>query len=615
MSTNDFEKKLLLETHYPSERSAPEDGVFEIALVLAGAVSAGCYTAGVMDYLTEALDEWHRLKAEDDRLGRTGTAQQAVPHHKVLLKVIAGASAGGMNGAIAASAYGFLFPHVRGNGRAIGNADDRNNPFYRAWVKDIDFDSLLGMTDIVNDRVPKSILNCRRLKQISDNIVDFNSGVPATGAVRSWLADPFELRLTNTNLRGVPWAFELQVGASKHHGDPHQAFLMHSDQMAFSISRSDEGRRLHRPDCVRLDYRDARTTDAWASLGTAALATGAFPFALEARDISVDRTVYDWRFSFFDKLASGDNRYVFIEPNWPESESEPQFKYTAVDGGVLDNEPFKVAHSVIAGPRGRNDQNGQSANRAVIVIDPFVEDPSLGPLRHDTLDRVATGMLRAQVNQARFSAQDLIQIAREDVYSRFMIAPKRSEDGKTLAVGTQALASGTLGAFGGFIAEEFRHHDYLLGRRNAQWFLRSVFTLPRSNKLFTGRVPPNEQDFADENPPHGEPHLQIIPVCEQSKVEEKLPRWPGGDYSAHTDRIGDAIAVRGKAFADRAIEDIARRFGGKELDARRPFAKAAASTGLARVWLTVGWRASRGTVFSEIAKAFERAIHSIKSRR
>ena len=30
---------------------------------MAGAVSVGAYTAGVLDFLIEALDKWHRVRA------------------------------------------------------------------------------------------------------------------------------------------------------------------------------------------------------------------------------------------------------------------------------------------------------------------------------------------------------------------------------------------------------------------------------------------------------------------------------------------------------------------------------------------------------------------------
>src|SRR5262249_34270875 len=57
-------------------------GTFEIGLVLAGATSAGCYTAGVVDYLIEALEKFEHSKANPDG-----------PQHNVRIRVIAGASA------------------------------------------------------------------------------------------------------------------------------------------------------------------------------------------------------------------------------------------------------------------------------------------------------------------------------------------------------------------------------------------------------------------------------------------------------------------------------------------------------------------------------------------
>jgi hypothetical protein len=39
--------------------TAGRAGGFEIGLVMAGAVSAGAYTAGVVDFLIQALDQWH----------------------------------------------------------------------------------------------------------------------------------------------------------------------------------------------------------------------------------------------------------------------------------------------------------------------------------------------------------------------------------------------------------------------------------------------------------------------------------------------------------------------------------------------------------------------------
>jgi predicted acylesterase/phospholipase RssA len=62
---------------------------FELGLALAGAVSAGAYTAGVLDFLFQALNEWEKARTEP-----------ATPGHRVELQVVAGASAGAITGAL-----------------------------------------------------------------------------------------------------------------------------------------------------------------------------------------------------------------------------------------------------------------------------------------------------------------------------------------------------------------------------------------------------------------------------------------------------------------------------------------------------------------------------------
>ena len=63
-----------------------ERPVFELGLVMAGAISAGAYTAGVMDFLIEALDAYYAARDKPDWAG---------PRHDVRVPVLAGASAGG----------------------------------------------------------------------------------------------------------------------------------------------------------------------------------------------------------------------------------------------------------------------------------------------------------------------------------------------------------------------------------------------------------------------------------------------------------------------------------------------------------------------------------------
>ncbi len=68
---------------------------FKIGICMAGAISAGAYTASVIDYLIEALEEWQKRKDSN---------QPNTPTHNVEIPVIGGASAGGMMGIITAAA-------------------------------------------------------------------------------------------------------------------------------------------------------------------------------------------------------------------------------------------------------------------------------------------------------------------------------------------------------------------------------------------------------------------------------------------------------------------------------------------------------------------------------
>ena len=98
------------------------DGI-KLGINMAGAVSAGAYTAGVLDFLIEALDEWHAAK----------DSGQPVPMHDLSLEVLSGASAGGMCAAIASVQIQEKFDHIKDL-----SAVNTTNRFYESWVNKID---------------------------------------------------------------------------------------------------------------------------------------------------------------------------------------------------------------------------------------------------------------------------------------------------------------------------------------------------------------------------------------------------------------------------------------------------------------------------------------------
>jgi hypothetical protein len=85
---------------------------FQLGLALAGAISAGAYTVGVLDFLFQALSEWEKHRGQPD-----------TPRHRVALKVIAGASAGGITGALGSIAL------ARGLCPREFSSDERTNVY------------------------------------------------------------------------------------------------------------------------------------------------------------------------------------------------------------------------------------------------------------------------------------------------------------------------------------------------------------------------------------------------------------------------------------------------------------------------------------------------------
>jgi predicted acylesterase/phospholipase RssA len=90
-----------------------EDKNFHLGLCLAGAVSAGAYTAGVVDYLFEASDKWQKRKNEN---------LPDTPSHNVVIDVIGGASAGGMTAIISAAALHNEIKPVKFLGNCAGTS-------------------------------------------------------------------------------------------------------------------------------------------------------------------------------------------------------------------------------------------------------------------------------------------------------------------------------------------------------------------------------------------------------------------------------------------------------------------------------------------------------------
>jgi hypothetical protein len=158
----------------------------------------------------------------------------------------------------------------------------------------------------------------------------------------------------------------------------------------------------------------------------------------------------------------------------------------AVDGGVIDNEPFELARRFLSDQAEPNpdNRNGIKTSYAVLLVDPFPNRAGWPPEGgSDLLSDLIGPLISTLVDQARFKPQELALALNDSVCSRFAILPEPMLD--TDKARKLPIACGALGGFSGFLEHSFRRHDYLLGKRNAQAFLRWHLHLPKSNPLFT----------------------------------------------------------------------------------------------------------------------------------
>jgi hypothetical protein len=444
-----------------------EPKTIRIGICMAGAVSAGAYTAGVIDYLLEALEHWQ--KAKDLNL-------PGVPKHDVKIEVFTGASAGGMTAAISSCAVQQYFPHINpSNFRSPVTAE---NPLYDAWVNLTEteysdmMDQMLGDDDIRLHPAHevKSIFDSGFIARVASRLIDTAVKDPTVN--RPYVASDLEVLTTQTNLRGVSYQlkFRTALGESVHQ------MTRHRDLAHFKLTASGE---YEVNGLIPLSFDTVEGVNK-ALLKDAAIATGAFPVGLSPH--KVNRPA----------------RYLLENPLLNKTRDNVRLDETSdylcvnVDGGVINNEPFGLTDEILE--RRKKDQllaegkkvearnyemerSAASFDSTLIMIDPFPSDQDLveddEPL--DAIKFAVPELLNAMRQQLMFKEEELMKAYDEENYTRFMVLPVRYQNNEKQSY---ALACGGLGGFAGFFKKEFREHDFLLGRRNCQLFLQKYFSVP-----------------------------------------------------------------------------------------------------------------------------------------
>jgi hypothetical protein len=451
------------------------NNTFHFGICMAGAVSAGAYTAGVIDYLLEAIENWY--KAKELELPR-------IPRHEINIEVLSGASAGGMTAAITAAAIQQSFSHI--NQKNFDLDDAKKNPLFDAWINLTEgpggdmMDQMLGTGDILTssrenpnpDKEVRSGFNSTFIEQVARRIMDDIIRDPGTR--RPYFASDLEILTTFTNLRGYHYHinFNTELGIREHRMNMHRDFAHF--QLNNSGSYLGDGK-------IPFNFNDADGLNK-ELLIESAMATGAFPIGLQPRILRRDAKYINDN----PLLKLGKSENILVSP-------DIDYINTTVDGGVIDNEPFDLTEKILANRRKaqleklrgkeaamnyRPRINSAEFDTTILMIDPFPNydekpDPNYFPLM--AIKFMAGQILGAMRQQLMLKTDELKRANDEKDYSRFMISPIRKSKGKSQPY---SIACGSLGGFGGFFSRSFRVHDFMLGRRNCQRFIQRYLSIP-----------------------------------------------------------------------------------------------------------------------------------------
>jgi hypothetical protein len=377
--------------------------------------------------------------------------------------------------------------------------------------------------DSGKDAAVVSALNAMLLDDIKHRALlpPDTAALPQSQPPYPYIAEHLHVYITVSNLRGIPYtvSFGNSVYGMQTHGD-----RVHYDIRGLGTGVRAENDWLGNDSsqALGIDTLPARGQELpanWDRYGTAALASSAFPVGLAPRKLAAPIADYKKRSYPIERGRAT------LEPNFPpawESTLGPEgYVFLNVDGGVVNNNPFDFAQYALMGDYLAEKTSANDADRAVLMVSPFPEPPTFLPDGQPARELVAVlrALFPALIDQARFKTSELVPAMNPDDHSRFLIAPdRRNIDGVEQRY---TIACGLLGGFGGFLDENFRAHDFQLGRRNCQKFLSSIFGLATDHAIVKGLKAPDRYQL-EGNPAR----FAIVPRLGDALPEVPLPRWP-----------------------------------------------------------------------------------------
>lgn len=352
---------------------------FHVAVTMAGAISAGAYTAGVMDYLLEALDSWTKMKAKANDffkkypllkekswaefekspefaglpkdasfladLQQKARRYRAVPNHDVQIEIMSGASAGGMTAAIASLVLQLenkhhvkFLPDVKDE-TTLAELDEikGNNRLFNSWVNLTNDDMLsvlLSPDDINFIGKPVSALNSQFIRQVAQRALRIDETDSIVFA--PYVSDDFNLFVTLTNLEGYQKSLNINSTGKRADLSNYGEFITynHSDLVMFSFGENEDRGTVHIDFNNKTDERNQKNI---TLLGDAAVATGAFPIGLEYA--SFRREAGFINDNFLIRQIHADT-IDLVEKNKP-------YLTSFIDGGLINNEPFELTDCLL----------------------------------------------------------------------------------------------------------------------------------------------------------------------------------------------------------------------------------------------------------------------------
>lgn len=474
---------------------------FQLGLCMAGAVSAGAYTAGVLDYLMEALDTWDEKKK---------SAAPNTPSHNVIIPVTGGASAGGMTSIILASAVNNPISPIRKMEGDLLKPLPQNK-FYHSWVdltQNDMFTKMLSNSDIHKSGTVTSLLNSDFIDEVASKLLEVD---PLQWTTRNFIENNLKAFVTLSNLKGFQYNVTFKSNTDRN--NPYYIHR-HNDYACFVLNKSQN--QYANDGWIPLDFFKNLNVDVARN---AAMATGAFPVGLRARRVTrnglyMNQLKWLRDVTRLNPIQEGDYESLFV------------------DGGLINNEPFDRVREClvdITGEKKKDYQSYETFKSTVIMIEPFPTKPS-NFSDNDQIMHVTGSTFSTMMEQLRMKPTSLVDAMDSDNAGQFLISPSRDvkigSEIKHLQ-GPKAIACGTLGGFGGFLNKEFRIHDFFLGRANCEKFLRDHFTVPANttNPIFAnGYKDVPEGMFTSQI----DGKRQIIPIFTERSSEPYFPTFSSG---------------------------------------------------------------------------------------